>query len=91
VGHAHCYSLQAATAWAEGLLPALTHVHLHDNHGPRPLSAVADEHLALGDGTLPLRPLIAILGQRSDLTYTIECASTDAVRRSIEALKEFGR
>ncbi|MBQ3476958.1 MAG: sugar phosphate isomerase/epimerase [Clostridia bacterium] len=91
VGHAHCYSLQAATAWAEGLLPALTHVHLHDNHGPRPLDAVADEHLALGEGTLPLKPLMAILGQRSDLTYAIECASTDAVLRSIEALREFGR
>ena len=91
VGHAHCYSLQAATAWAEGLLPALTHVHLHDNHGPRPLDAVADEHLALGEGTLPLKPLMAILGQRSDLTYAIECASTDAVLRSIEALRKFGR
>lgn len=89
VGHAHCYSLQSATAWAEGLLPALTHVHLHDNHGPRPLCDVADEHLALGDGTLPLKPLMDILGQRSDLTYTIECASRDAVLRSIEALKAF--
>ena len=89
VGHAHCYSLQGATAWAEGLLPALTHVHLHDNHGPRPLNAVADEHLALGDGTLPLKPLMDILGQRSDLTYAIECASRDAVLRSIEALKKY--
>jgi len=88
VGHAHCYSLQAATAWADGLLPALTHVHLHDNHGPRPLDAVADAHLALGDGTLPLKPLMAILGQRSDLTYTIECASRDAVRKSLEALEK---
>ena len=61
---------------------------LFSNHGPRPLSAVADEHLALGDGTLPLKPLMAILGQRSDLTYTIECASRDAVRRSIEALED---
>jgi len=88
VGHAHCYSLQAATAWADGLLPALTHVHLHDNHGPRPLDAVADAHLALGDGTLPLKPLMAILGQRSDLTYTIECASRDAVCKSLEALEK---
>jgi len=95
VGHAHCYSLQAATVWAEGLLPALTHVHLHDNHGPRtraienrPYGAVIDEHLALGDGTLPLKPLMAILGQRRDLTYTIECASRDAVLRSLKALEE---
>ncbi len=87
VGHAHCYSAQAPAAWAEGLLPALTHVHLHDNHGPRPLSAVADEHLALGDGTLPLKPLMDILGQRDDLTYTVECASKDAVLRSVGALK----
>ena len=86
VGHAHCYSLQAATAWAEGLLPALTHVHLHDNHGPRPLSAVADEHLALGDGTLPLVPLMEILGQRNDLTYAIECASKAAVLKSLGVL-----
>ena len=86
VGHAHCYSDQPVTAWAEGLLQALTHVHLHDNHGPRPLSAIADEHLALGDGTLPLMPLMAVLRQRDDLTYTIECASKDGVLRSIEAL-----
>jgi len=88
-GHAHCYSLQAVTAWAEGLLPALTHIHLHDNHGPRPLNAVADEHLALGDGTLPLKPLMEILGQRSDLTWGIECASMAAVLRSIGALEEY--
>lgn len=88
-GHAHCYSLQEAAAWAEGLLPALTHVHLHDNHGPRPLNAIADEHLALGDGTLPLKSLMEILRQRSDLTYTIECASMDSVLRSMEALKEY--
>ena len=87
VGHAHCYSDQPATAWAEGLLPALTHIHLHDNHGPRPMSAIADEHLALGDGTLPLTPLKAILKQRNDLTYTIECATMDAVLRSIEVLE----
>ena len=90
VGHAHCYSDQPVTAWAEGLLPALTHIHLHDNHGSRPLSAIADEHLALGDGTLPLKPLMEILRQREDMTYTIECASKDAVLRSIEALETCG-
>ncbi len=87
VGHAHCYSDQSATAWAAGLLPALTHIHLHDNHGPRPLNAIADEHLALGDGTLPLEPLMKILGQRDDLTYTVECASKAAVQRSLAVLK----
>ena len=87
VGHAHCYSMETVTAWAEGLLPALTHVHLHDNHGPRPLNVIADEHLALGDGTLPLVPLMEILGQRNNLTYTIECASKAAVLRSLGALK----
>ena len=89
VGHAHCYSDQSATAWAAGLLPALTHIHLHDNHGPRPLDTIADEHLALGDGTLPLAPLMDILGQRNDLTCTIECASKAAVLKSLEALKAY--
>lgn len=87
-GHAHCYSLQNAAAWAEGLLPALTHIHLHDNHGPRPLTAVADEHLALGDGTLPFKLLMTILTQKSDLTYTIECPSKGSVLKSIDALME---
>ena len=90
VGHAHCYSLQPVTAWARGLLPALNHIHLHDNHGPRLLNAIADEHLALGDGNLPLKPLMEILGQRDDLTYTIECASKDSVLKSIKALKAKG-
>ena len=34
-----------------------------------------------------MKPLMEILGQRDDLTYTIECASKDSVLKSIEALK----
>ena len=86
VGHAHCYAAQPVSEWAERLLPALGHVHFHDNHGPRPFPHTPDEHLALGNGTLPVRALLRILSEKPDLTCAIECSRKEDVMRSLEAL-----
>ncbi len=48
VGHAHCYSRVSPLKWVETLGSRIGYVHLHDNHGE------ADEHLGLGQGTIPM-------------------------------------
>lgn len=87
-GHAHCCGLEPVTTWAERLLPALTHVHMHDNHGPRSFADNPDEHLAVGEGTLPFRPLMRILAQKPELTYTVECMTEADVLKTAEAIME---
>ena len=90
LGHAHCYAAQPVAAWAEGLLPALSHVHVHDNRGPQPFPAAPDAHLALGDGTLPLADVFAILRRKPGLTFAVECASRADVLKSWRALRAGG-
>ncbi|MBQ8955083.1 MAG: sugar phosphate isomerase/epimerase [Clostridia bacterium] len=84
IGHAHCYSRVPVTEWAEKLLPALGHVHIHDNGGFDPMKDHPDEHLALGRGTLPLDALFAVLRRGSGLSYVIECNTIQDVMRSYE-------
>lgn len=59
VAHSHCYSTTDALTWVEELATAIGYVHLHDNHGE------ADEHLGLGEGTLPLAEVCAALEQHA--------------------------
>ena len=87
IGHAHCHSRVPVVEWAEKLLPALGHVHLHDNDGFDPLADNPDSHRALGAGTIPLDELFAVLRQRPDISYAIECAAKEDVRKSIDALR----
>ena len=86
VGHTHCYSVRPVPEWAERLLPALGHVHFHDNHGPQPFPRTPDEHLALGAGTLPVKALLETLKGKPDLTCAIECSRKDDVVKSLEVL-----
>ena len=59
----------------------LTHVHLHDNDGS------GDQHLPLGQGTVPLPDVFAALDAYApDAIWTIE---TDAVQ-SLEWMKRQG-
>ena len=83
---ADCYSVRPVPEWAERLLPALGHVHFHDNHGPQPFLRTPDEHLALGAGTLPVKALLEILKGKPDLTCAIECSRKDDVVKSLEVL-----
>lgn len=48
IGHAHCNSKQSVVAWIKYLRGKIGYVHIHDNHGE------TDEHLGLGEGTIPL-------------------------------------
>jgi sugar phosphate isomerase/epimerase len=52
--------------------PALAHVHLHDNSGNR------DEHLALGRGSINLRPVLDAIEDRN-----ISAALEQKTERSI--------
>ena len=90
IGHAHCYSRVPVTEWAKKLLPALGHIHVHDNRGFDPLSERPDQHLALGAGTMPLDDVFAALRARPDLTYTIECNTPEDALRSWARLKAEG-
>lgn len=47
VGHVHAYSHQPISQWLEACSPYIDHIHLHDNDG------TADQHLELGQGTIP--------------------------------------
>ncbi|ASJ09602.1 xylose isomerase [Thermococcus siculi] len=56
----------------------IVHVHLHDNSGER------DEHLPLGEGTVPWERVIPKL---PDVTWTLEVDSLKSARKSLEFLK----
>jgi sugar phosphate isomerase/epimerase len=59
IGHAHCYSNTPVRSWIEELGPWIGYVHLHDNRG------VDDEHLGLGQGTLPMAEACAALEEHA--------------------------
>ena len=56
----------------------IVHVHLHDNNGER------DEHLALGDGTVPWA---RVLPRLPKTTKALEVNDLESARRSLEFLK----
>lgn len=88
IGHAHCYSNRPVQEWIKGLAPQITHLHLHDNCGER------DEHLALGNGNIPLDQVFSALREdtslrpgRRNFTYTIECSRKEDVLESYPVVK----
>jgi sugar phosphate isomerase/epimerase len=56
----------------------IVHVHLHDNSGER------DEHLHLGDGTVPWKLLLPKLPK---VTWALEVDDIESARRSLEFLR----
>ncbi|HDZ35510.1 MAG TPA: sugar phosphate isomerase/epimerase [Thermococcus sp.] len=56
----------------------IVHAHLHDNRGER------DEHLALGDGTVPWGRVLPMLPR---VTWALEVGDIKSARRSLEFLK----
>ena len=80
IGHAHFYGAPVL-GWVEKLGARITYVHLHDNHG------VWDEHLALGQGSLPLVEVLQALEERApDAIWSIEAP----LEPSLIWLKEHG-
>lgn len=81
MGHAHCYSKVPCMEWMRVLETKIRHLHIHDNDGDR------DSHLALGDGTLPVKALAEWIRKHPEVTGTFECRSEADVRKSLELLK----
>lgn len=64
VGHANIgTSKTPPLAWIDPMAPWLRHVHLHNNGGQW------DTHSALGEGTVPMEP---VLERCPQVTFTIE-------------------
>lgn len=84
IGHAHAYSRVTPLYWVESLKGQTGYVHLHDNHG------LEDEHLALGDGNIPLKETLDALRRYApDAVWSIETGG-EKMLRSIEWLKNNG-
>lgn len=62
--------------------PALAHVHLHDNSGK------GDEHLALGQGCINLRPVLDKIEKRN-ISATLEQKTEQGILKSLKMLKEW--
>ncbi len=77
-GHAHVAG--KTDAWL-GHAGRFMNVHLHDNRGER------DEHLVLGEGTVPLQEVLASLKGRYKGTFVIESADLPQGVRSRDVLK----
>ena len=67
IGHAHCRSAMGVLRWIERLGSGIGYVHLHDNHG------IDDEHLGLGQGTIPLDEVCRALDEHApQALWTLE-------------------
>lgn len=84
IGHVNCYSKIPIQEWLDCFGDTIGHVHVHDNDGSR------DAHLALGEGSLPITDVLTALQKNAPkATYTIECASPEAVLKSFDVLRHF--
>ena len=82
IGHANTIvSKTPPFDWLAPMFPHLRHVHLHDNHGD------LDEHLPLGEGSIPLDPILLFLSAHPDITLTIE---NQNALRSLQYLQNHG-
>lgn len=82
LGHAHCFSEYPVTEWARRLAGHIRHVHVHDNGGVR------DEHLALGQGSLPVAETVRLIQKYNEnVTWTIECTSRRDAEASLRVLE----
>jgi sugar phosphate isomerase/epimerase len=68
----------------EFLKTQIGYVHLHDNHGTE------DEHLALGDGSIPISETLAALGNYAPAAVRSIESGGEKMFRSIAWLKRNG-
>lgn len=84
VGHLHTLGLDPQ-AYLRFMGGRVAHVHLHDNRGAH------DEHLALGDGTVPWPQVFASLDELGyEGTSVLELPTPEAVRTSLQRLSVWG-
>ena len=86
IGHAHCFGLQPVDEWTQELLPFLSHLHAHDNHGSHDDRTHRDEHLALGRGTIDLKLIRQTLQRHPEVTVTFENNTAEDVMESLGQL-----
>jgi len=83
LGHWHAFSRAPLADWCERLGGRLLSLHLHDNTGQ------ADEHLALGRGTVPWPDVFAAVRELGrPLDWTVENRSLEDVLASAAFLAE---
>lgn len=82
VGHIHALGGGSARDWLTAFGPQLKAVHLHDNHGH-----YRDEHLALGQGTVPLALAKKALKEAGlNPIMVLENRGLDRIKLSLEYL-----
>lgn len=78
IGHAY----HAGYSPEDMYFDRVKHIHIHDNHGDE------DSHLALGEGSIDLKEIIAKYQQNNyDGIYVIEVNNKDSVKNSLSYLK----
>jgi sugar phosphate isomerase/epimerase len=84
LGHWNIFGETALSEWISATADYLSHIHLHDNTGR------SDDHLALGQGTVPLDQFFRQLGERrQSLTYTLENRSYQDIAISLDQLRPY--
>lgn len=78
LGHWNIFCRNRLDDWLDQMAGFICHLHLHDNHGQ------ADEHLAIGTGTVPFADLFRWLALNScSPSVTIENHSLQALKVSL--------
>jgi sugar phosphate isomerase/epimerase len=84
-GHAHAFGDSAPGLWIDALGDRLGEIHIHDNRGK------TDEHLPVGEGSIPFRELFALLRERHlRPILTIEPHSEKHLGLMLESLRTTG-
>jgi sugar phosphate isomerase/epimerase len=82
IGHWRLFGKVPQAEWLAAIAPRLLHLHLHDNRGE------ADDHLAVGEGSIDFAPLLALLAQRpGPPSITLEAHDPDELQRSLANLR----
>jgi sugar phosphate isomerase/epimerase len=72
IGHAYAFSETSVSEWVETLGLRISYVHIHDNNGKK------DEHLAIGDGSIPIKRVLDALETHSkEALWALEQALED--------------
>jgi sugar phosphate isomerase/epimerase len=72
IGHAYAFSETSVFEWVETLGSRISYVHIHDNNGKK------DEHLAIGDGCIPIKRVLDALETHSkEALWALEQALED--------------
>ena len=83
IGHLFAFGGGDWPRWLNTLAPVIGQLHLHDNHG------AADEHLALGAGSIPLAEILQFLAdRRPQPLITLEPHQEDSLQPSLDFLAQ---